>query len=914
LFDWTATRWGDLPEVASILVWSSYLAARGKAVRWKFQNPLERPSRADDLRFAADTDAGPARTIAAARRLSALAKKIASWDLFPRDRRKEVMELRAKAPNTVQAWIDAETMNWSAADLIGFLHRYGILRRAVERRIEIIPDIDTLARSKLERNSDSAAMEFRTIASTVDVADLTSELSDTARVAKALGKYANLPIVTRGALASILVTELGTNVSEHANSSGGWWSTRVVLSSAVKEHASDPAARPFVKATRGFFEVLMCDDGKGLTAGLEVVLLTDGRKSVRERYRLEPGDLPSPRHVVDYAFDRLASTKRKLHEIVDPGPDDPPQQGVASGLYWIWNFTRNHLGVLAVRTGGVAMVYDFTKDSKTADAIPAALRFPCAGTMIRVCIPLPDEPAPDEVEREPPPSRRRGKLASVAEFHYVNVSDLTRLRWIGPRRTGPQLTLGEDAGHAALIRQLSDVHAKLGNGDVLLLDLSGNSRPWEKASADPICRFFLSANYTSTVGRSATVLWNVPTKSLDVFEQAIIAATDNYRHLRSIRRAAMMVTSTGHVRIIAASPAIEKVLVRFTGVSALTLSELGVDRLPENEREAFFDFVRENTHLFDTSDLDPEDPHTLLRIRAWETALRGLVWRETQAWFDKKLDTPLRESGIRMTLRSPHGFYRLPSSELLSREFFHFRSFLSNREAFARTTWMMSEIIRSLGQVNSIVAITRPAMMLADRVADLVAGTGRERPLVIGGETLDVLGRSAAAHTNLGRAVLLMTVLSTGRLSARVTAVLKSRVTSWAGVLACLDVRGDAAAKPQKYPMSAEMDGILCESPDGGAPAYPLALREVRKYGRNESGGEPVVAIDSANLCPIDYTKKPLAYLPARSLDEEDDLLEVVRILGQRLSRVLPAPSQYMSAVRDVVAASQTLRKRSPRS
>lgn len=52
-FHWTGVEWVDLPEVVSILNWSTKLIQHGKSVTWTFAHPLSPIPEIDDLRYRA---------------------------------------------------------------------------------------------------------------------------------------------------------------------------------------------------------------------------------------------------------------------------------------------------------------------------------------------------------------------------------------------------------------------------------------------------------------------------------------------------------------------------------------------------------------------------------------------------------------------------------------------------------------------------------------------------------------------------------------------------------------------------------------------------------------------------------------------------------------------------------------------
>jgi len=107
-----------------------------------------------------------------------------------------------------------------------------------------------------------------------------------------------------------------------------------------------------------------CDNGEGLTSQLEGVLKKRLREAVRSKYSNRKGTAFEPHHLIDYAFDRLSSSKRDIAQLIHLEKISPNGL-VASGLYWVWNVVRSHQGVISIRTADACAWYDFIQQPAT---------------------------------------------------------------------------------------------------------------------------------------------------------------------------------------------------------------------------------------------------------------------------------------------------------------------------------------------------------------------------------------------------------------------------------------------------------------------------------------------------------------------------------------------------------------------
>lgn len=752
-FDWTTTETATLPEVVLMLSWSGRLAQRIADVSWALPDPRIPSSDLDDLRHAAQVVLDRDRFEELQARLENIRRKaLIKRSLFPGTRRSLINRLRQDSRQgcenwaVVDQWITAEVAPLDYMDTLGYLQRYEVFDRAREAGIALSPDSRELPKSRLARESSTPSLPLRPLRSIPEVSDAVATLSSPSQLKAVLGNYADLDVVESGALANILVTEIGRNVAEHSEGTNGWLCTRLV---EAGEHltslsTADPVLGSFAGIGQGFLEVVVCDNGVGLTHGLERIVQRDSRESVQKKYSLDRTPQCRVADLIDYAFDRLSSTKRDIAELIQL-ERAASENGlvVAAGLHWVWNVVRNHAGVLAVRTGGTYAWYDFTRFTSDATNDWELVRpktthahTTFCGTMIRVCLPLRGVPTTNVAVPHATQSEENGAAESEENRSRI-ASDEFQVYpvWIGDiaRKAHPTYTRGKprsrqphlqqtlsgivadpETEHArALLEELRREHTPLRDGDVLVLDLSGMRPNWAKNAVEPLCHFFLSMNYASTSGRSTVVLWNVPQWHQEEFELGMRIASRPFRHLSEFDRAAMMVTEDGDVRLFCGWPVGEQILAKLKWEGELDLDTRDFRDLDTSVRGRLRTIVSKNPHLLELVG------HDRIRLRPWPTRLRTEVWRSGTKWLQDLMDrpvakehTPTLQQGLRLHLDD--GYYRLPSTGKLVRDFYLFAHLVANHEGCSRLCWLLAQVIdvvqrRESVQVQWIVAVTRTA-------------------------------------------------------------------------------------------------------------------------------------------------------------------------------------------------------------
>lgn len=894
-FDWTNIEWLSLPEAIAVLSWSSRLVFQGTNVDWKFLDSAHDES-LESARAVASHVLGDDYFLSITRVIQQMAKQARLHQLSTasfestlktiKDRAKKGLE---RLDINVKNWLDLELAPFRRLGPMSYLQRYQFFARAVESGINITPEPSEIPMLKIKPAPHTACLELQPVQSIVEVKNVVLQLNDPKELARVLGDYAGLDVARGGALSNIIVNELGSNIEHHAEASAGWLSTRLVIDENIQSQTeSDPTLRKFRDVGTGFIEIIVCDNGKGLTQDLESVLARDKRKSVIDKYGVN--GQPRIVQLVDYAFDRLSSTKRDIAQLVHYEEDESGPILVSSGLYWIWNLVRSHRGALSVRTDGLCIWYDFTEGLvktkpsawKLVYPLYEALGTRLCGTMVRICLPIANHSsakklavthAYDESSESVQLSNRTFSfmwLGALAEkVPLKRTPKRTRKKATNPTQRLPGMYDGHEI---RLLQELERRHFPLKDGDVLVLDVCGARSKWAKHSVVALCQFVLEMNYTSTIGRSAVVIWNVPPSSEAVFRMATSSyeistmaaklgqlfernledANKKHAHLREFRRAAMMIFDNDRVRIFCGWPEAEEILSRLSQEAELDLDEIGASSLEPREMERLKTLITENSHLFEWID------RNRVRLRIWPTAVKLAAWKQGISWFNEILGKGIEEGGVR--LKPETGYFRLPSTGMLVEEFYQFRGLLANHQACAKLGWHVAQVVDAINDPKKfdvpgpvlLISISRSTMALAHHLRDNyyfdpegpISAVLADRTV----EELEGLGGNSSAY---GYGILLTDVISSGSLCERIGRVFPH--INWLASVALLDTRSDIVAEQSPLRNGIE---ILTTSRTATGPVYALAVRKVEKFNPAGLGEVQTTAIDEVNVCAVKSSDK----------------------------------------------------------
>jgi len=105
-----------------------------------------------------------------------------------------------------------------------------------------------------------------------------------------------------------------------------------------------------------------------------------------------------------------------------------------------------------------------------------------------------------------------------------------------------------------------------------------------KGFSCPSLPLLLELNYTSTIGRSTVILWNVPASAEELFLDGLEEAATFNSHLQGFRRVALLVLDDGNSEFFCNWPELSKLLRRLIVEGELDVQELGIDRLDSEDQ------------------------------------------------------------------------------------------------------------------------------------------------------------------------------------------------------------------------------------------------------------------------------------------------------------------------------------------
>ena len=287
---------------------------------------------------------------------------------YPSLRKRIIEQIRKELPYqetarfpSLDPWLDAEFERLDYMNVIGYLVRYRYFHAARTRKIQTAPREDTIAYTQYSTSRDTAALAIHQISGVQDVYQLQESLTSEIELSRIFGDYAHLDVARRGVLSNVLVAELGRNIAEHAPGSSGWVCSRRLMGTGDASSGGDTIITRVEKSGLPFLEVIVSDTGPGLTHGLGEILSRDNRVQIKDKYSKASDGHYRDIDLVDYAFDRLSSTKRDIAALLHYSETRADGGvSVSSGLYWVWNAARSYGGFLWIRTGAIAVYYDFS--------------------------------------------------------------------------------------------------------------------------------------------------------------------------------------------------------------------------------------------------------------------------------------------------------------------------------------------------------------------------------------------------------------------------------------------------------------------------------------------------------------------------------------------------------------------------
>src|SRR5690348_5487365 len=138
-FDWSTVEWTSLPEIVTLLSWSSKLVHLGRKVQWIFRDPQNPIEGIEDMRFRARMTLRNQVYDSFARQLDELRQKAMRGRLYPRARRFEFRRIRDDISarqreniSIVDQWLNSEEAPLAYMDVLAYLDRYRVFDRAAE--------------------------------------------------------------------------------------------------------------------------------------------------------------------------------------------------------------------------------------------------------------------------------------------------------------------------------------------------------------------------------------------------------------------------------------------------------------------------------------------------------------------------------------------------------------------------------------------------------------------------------------------------------------------------------------------------------------------------------------------------------------------------------------------------------------
>ncbi|MFH1219227.1 MAG: hypothetical protein V1694_02085, partial [Candidatus Eisenbacteria bacterium] len=392
--------------------------------------------------------------------------------------------------------------------LVGFLDRLGVFGQLAGIGTRIVPTNFRQLAWPFASTAETGTLPLTPLLSAVDVQQARDRFSDELR--RVFGQYADIDAVRSGALSNVIVEELGKNITDHAKASLGAVATRIVWPEQTGPFANlsiNGEGVDFFRAIgrQGFLEVEVFDDGIGIPASLreEIAAAWKARGDLKARYPKNTAE-PKPDdfldwEVIEFAFDRLSSSKRSLTELFEP-----PElvKRVASGLYWVWNQVLTLRGFLLVHSGGTEVGYDFSTIESTGQYTRHIGSCPMAGTQVWACFPLGGGATPATRIGSRPP----GMGSYPARFHFHWAGDFCSRLSVSELDGRPD----KDRIGKLYLDLKRSFETAAEKQCALAIDLTGAHREWIHGNAQYLANALLALNYISPLGIHMTALFNAP--------------------------------------------------------------------------------------------------------------------------------------------------------------------------------------------------------------------------------------------------------------------------------------------------------------------------------------------------------------------------------------------------------------------
>jgi hypothetical protein len=713
----------------------------------------------------------------------------------------------------------------------------------------------------------TGTIPFQPITSDADLGNATDVLSSD--IERIFGMYASWDLVRGGALSNVIIHELGANIIDHAQTHNGFLASRVV-SGITRKHFGAPRIgreiprffQPKGQAEGDFLEVAIWDDGIGIPQSLRETL----RKSLERRPELRGRFDPNrDEDVVAFAFDRLSSSKRSALELLgdvycDRQSPHSIYRSWASGLFWVWNLLRTYQGFLLVRSGDCELAYDFSDVNEIGEPRQFVAEAPMVGTQLWIC-------SPGNRERhETGPRRGRAVSKKAAEvppsFHFHWVGDLSRTLRISELDQTPDKDLAQDLYEKLM--KIFEGSAK--KNSVFVLDLTSLHQDWFHRNATHVVSAILEMNYASTLGLYTAVLFNAPADKrgvlLPVFQDHCRLLRERQPDLAKFRLATVVFWDDRKtVDFVSPRDEVCGVLSCFgdspndlsvAEVYAAAREERGARGVPLNEDEVLR-ILRENAHVVREIEATGSERRFRLTLRSDTIieAAKSCYSEELKTIAEAEiLDTKSLEKGsLAFVRRDPNGFW-LPSSGLISEEFWQVGVLASSMMWRSRIGWLLTNEIAELVErgegVDFTATITRSTPLFIQEASRFIRVCGLPASTIVADDLATLLARLNNARTQMGgldgtRTVVFFTdIISTGRLVERACEELDGAGFDVRRIFCVADIRSENEFK---------------RIPKLNEKIVSIIRKHVNKL--EPVRGHPV-HIDDLEVCPIGKVPKTL--------------------------------------------------------
>jgi hypoxanthine-guanine phosphoribosyltransferase len=838
-----------LPQILSLLVWSSTLVDENKKVIWVLSSHRIWANReAIELMGALETYMSRDEFNTFNARVRGFRSTVlrgqypnmkTRWGRF-KELRQEIIARNRTAEFWLNRYFDILLKEIRGYDVNGFLKRWDILKWAVRIGVKFDPTLEGLFYTPLSRSDEfTHALEVQCITLPDAIKKMVQRLSNPEELRTIFEKHNVLDLISSGAFSEIILREIAVNIEEHAGGNYGFLATRLLRINDVVEMTKQQIGQIFfnnlVSTQTEALEIVIADDGNGVYENLEPKLHEDGRKKIKQKFIVnQKTNRFNESDVINYAFDRLSSSKRNFAQLIhfilhEHGEKD---DYMSSGLYWVWNTVRIYGGLLIIRTNETIGWFDFQESPDGLfryDKEP----YPLSGTQIIVCLPLMEKQQislrlPEKMDRceQTIPEIRVRRLRNLEPSHCRTISEKME----------------------EFLRILESEYYSFGKSGIFVIDLSGIRNVWfvDKKLISILIHFFIELNFYSTTQGSAIVLWNVPRGKKALIENAlrdeITKVCQKYQQVEQIRPTALIIWEDDKIEPVPKTDLSVDIFGTLFNQPSISFDDLCPKYANSEIKNKIAAFISQNRHLIQQ---DMYMCNLLICKESLENEVEKEIEHDVKILTEKTID----EGGILVDGEKDGYWFRLPSG-LYTQKFYQFSTVLSNIEWCIRIGWWFRKKIQYLIKENGlsnittlVITVTRSTLPL---IEELTKWFNNERVLSSSIKFLSTLTPEEMREkiykldNYLEANVIIITdVISSGRMVCNLIEAASKRKLELLGIVTILDIR----TKQDK--LKNLFDRKLTV----------LTMRQFEISKVDYSPG-PIVNIDKINICPVEPQDK----------------------------------------------------------